>query len=145
MAHCLLAFTGLLALVCAAALPWPWFIPAMAIVLVYLAVTIRALRHPQQQGVLLLGPDGLRVQWGRDGIESAVVLPTSLVCAHLIVLHMHVGRQRRWRALALWPDCMAVDDFRQLCAALRWGAGQPNKTSKRPGSSGSTSTRAGMS
>ncbi|GGP20425.1 protein YgfX [Silvimonas iriomotensis] len=145
VALCLFLLMGLLALLCAAALPWPWSAPAMALVLAYLAWSIRARRRGPQQGVFMLGPTGLRVQWGKGEAEMAEVLPTTLVCAHLIVLHLRVGKQRRWRALVLWPDCMAADDFRQLSARLRWGAGQPNRINKRPGSSGSASTRADMS
>ncbi|MBB5193570.1 hypothetical protein HNQ50_004328 [Silvimonas terrae] len=144
---CLLAFAGALALVCAALLPWPWFMPGMAVVLTGLAWTIYTLRQQATHGLLRLGPENqLRVQWGTGPQERAQVQASSLVCAHLIVLHLRVGERRRWRALVLWPDSMSGADFRQLCAALRWGAGsQPNKTSTRAASSGSGSTRAGMS
>jgi hypothetical protein len=142
---CLFAFAGLLALVCAAALPWPWFMPGVALVLVSLAWMIYRWRRQARHGILKLGADGqLRVQWGTGPLLRADVLPSSLICAHLILLHLRVGEDRRWQALVLWPDSMPTADFRRLCAALRWG-GQPNKTSNRAASSGSGSTRAGMS
>jgi hypothetical protein len=45
----------------------------------------------------------------------------SLVTSYLVILNVVLSEQRGSRSLVILPDAMAVESFRRLRVALRWG------------------------
>ncbi|MDR3426296.1 protein YgfX [Silvimonas sp.] len=107
----------------AIALPWSWLLLAWlgtAAYLVYLWC------QPTPRGSLVLAGDGtLLIGWGDESPQAAQVLGSTMVSAHLLVLHLRVQNVRKVQRLVLWPDSMPADDFRRLRVALRWNKRAP--------------------
>jgi hypothetical protein len=72
-----------------------------------------ALRLEEYEEVMLVLRNGKHLP-GRLSSDS-------LVTPYLIVLNIALSEQRGWRSLAILPDTLGKDSFRQLSVALRWG------------------------
>lgn len=67
-----------------------------------------------------LGADRRAVVTDRSGCRiEGVIQPESYVGAMLATLVLRPDGARRSRALAIWPDAIATDDFRRLRVMLR--------------------------
>lgn len=112
---------AVLAAISAIALPWPWRLGAWLGTAIYLGWLWR---KPPQRGSLIMSAEGaLQIGLGDELPTAAQVLGSTLVSAHLLVLHCRIHNQRKVHYLTLWPDSMPTDDFRRLRVALRWSKG----------------------
>ncbi len=97
-------------------LPVFWCFTALLFVLIHFAWSHHPPLPPDYLQVL---PDG-RVAITRAGADQqqADILPSSLITAWLIVLHLRTDTNRQY--LLLWPDSADRDALRQWRAWLRW-------------------------
>ena len=106
---------------CLVALPWPWLLRGLAVLLLCGSLGY-ALRPPRIIGLRLAARDRLECLLADGDRAAATVLADSTVFSRLIVLRLRVGEEARVSSLVLLPDQMPAEQFRVLRLWLRWHA-----------------------
>jgi len=123
--HVLLVLTVVLhglAAASLAVLPWP--LSLRGLLLVTLASELwRPIRRPSRVVGLRLAASGeLSFQFANGEQAVVRVQPDSVVFSQLLVLRVRDGESGRLQTLALLPDSMPSEQFRELRLWLRWRA-----------------------
>jgi toxin CptA len=116
---CLTFLLHVVAAGCLLALPWPP--EPRYLLLVLLALSAWQALRPSTIVGLRLGERGdlLLLFAGGDAL-SVAVQPDTVVFRQLLVLRVREDDRRRPRSLALLPDSLSAEQFRQLRLWLRW-------------------------
>ena len=95
--------------------------PLLALLLALVGLSAwRALRRKDIDRLKLDAEGVLFVARGGGKSQRAAVLSDSTVFRHLAVLRLRIEGEARVRNVALLPDQMSAEQFRQLNLCLRW-------------------------
>lgn len=107
-------------------------IPAAALVLLLVVLTGSAAYYVLRDARLILDSAWVALSLDAEGVVltnrkgetwAGKLLRTSVVTPYLVVLNIEINGQRCRGNIALMPDSMDAESFRQLRVTLKWGGG----------------------